>query len=388
MSQGSSEAAPGRIDILDVVRGVALLGICFVNVPDMTGAGLAYRPETSGADSFIRMLYDMFVQTKFYTLFAFLFGVGFYLFMQKAEAKGLRPGRLMFRRLLFLLAIGLVHLFGVWFGDILHSYAVIGFLLLLFYRRKPVTTLVWSCILLGLAAVFMVGVYGISAALAPEALSEPLFAALPDAQERASFFLTSGIANLFVYLPEILGLFLLGMYAGKKNWFAIEGGLSDRTLKRAVWIWGAVSCLLFLPMLLSYLDGGTYNSYLVFPYVYLSGKSMAIVYFAAFLLLVRRFGAERFGRLSAFGRMAFTNYLTQTLIMVGLVTALPSVFGGRSLWWNLAFSAAVLALQLWWSPLWLKRFGMGPLERVWRAFTYGSASGAAGSGSRRTDVGM
>ena len=91
----------------------------------------------NGLDSYIRLFYDMFIQTKFYTIFSFLFGLGFYIFMNRAEAKTDRPKTLFVRRLLILLLFGFLHYVLLWDGDILHSYAIAGFFLLLFYKREP-----------------------------------------------------------------------------------------------------------------------------------------------------------------------------------------------------------------------------------------------------------
>ncbi|MGQ0516765.1 DUF418 domain-containing protein, partial [Bacillus sp. D-CC] len=94
-----------------------------------------------GIDSYIRLFYDMFIQTKFYTIFSFLFGLGFYIFMSRAEAKTAHPKILFVRRLLILLLFGFLHYVLLWDGDILHTYAIAGFFLFLFYKREPRTIL-------------------------------------------------------------------------------------------------------------------------------------------------------------------------------------------------------------------------------------------------------
>ena len=138
MTQNISQGE--RIHSIDIIRGIAVLGIFLVNWPVI--AGIDSRDITGiyeGIDSYIRLFYDMFIQTKFYTIFSFLFGLGFYIFMTRAEAKTDRPKTLFVRRLLILLLFGFLHYVLLWDGDILHTYAITRFFLFLFYKRKPRT---------------------------------------------------------------------------------------------------------------------------------------------------------------------------------------------------------------------------------------------------------
>ena len=144
---------PERIHQLDVIRGFALFGILLVNMPTffhpalfMTSAGLP--AAHTRLDEGIRLFLDMFVQTKFYTIFSFLFGAGFYLFMSRAEQKGLPMYPLFLRRMLLLLLIGVLHMFFLWYGDILHTYAIAGLILMLFYNRQKRTVHRWAWSLL------------------------------------------------------------------------------------------------------------------------------------------------------------------------------------------------------------------------------------------------
>ena len=118
-----------RIHSIDIIRGIAVLGIFLVNWPVI--AGVDSRDITGiyeGIDSYIRLFYDMFIQTKFYTIFRFI-RIRFYIFMNRAEAKTDRPKMLFVRRLLILLLFGFLHYVLLWDGDILHTYAITGFLI-------------------------------------------------------------------------------------------------------------------------------------------------------------------------------------------------------------------------------------------------------------------
>lgn len=361
-----------RIDTIDILRGFAVFGICFVNMPEMFGNGVAFVTGTTGFDAVVRLLYDMFIQTKFYTLFAFLFGLSFYLFMNSAERRGAQPRRMMARRLVWLLVFGTIHFFFIWFGDILMMYALSGFLLLLFYRRQAKTILAWSLSLLALAVVLMAGTAWITATLSPELLEDPIFTAIPGLQERIDYFITQGLPSMIVYLPEILGLYLLGMYAGKRGWFShtTGEGLTQRTLARAQWISLAVSVVFLVPMVMYFMNNDVYKSYYVQHYIYLSGKTLAVFYVCTLVRLIQVAGTVRWAWLAAVGRMAFTNYLTQSIVTMSLVTVLFRNTPDWPLWSMFVYSVVLLAIQVAWSVWWLRRYTMGPLESLWRAGTY------------------
>lgn len=166
----------------------------------------------------------MFIQTKFYTIFSFLFGLGFYIFMTRAEAKTDRPKTLFVRRLLILLLFGFLHYVLLWDGDILHSYAIAGFFLFLFYKRKPRTILIWAIVLLSIFQFLML-IATIGIAFMPKeelGLSLPIMPLedwVSQIQNRFHAFYANGIGLNVSMLPETVGLFLLGLYAGKKDIF-------------------------------------------------------------------------------------------------------------------------------------------------------------------------
>ncbi|MDY0394623.1 DUF418 domain-containing protein [Virgibacillus halophilus] len=134
-----------RIISLDIIRGFALSGILLVNMPlfqtPLVNELYMLSPALTPVDQFLRMLLDIFVEAKFFTIFSFLFGIGFYIFMKRAEEKTGRFYLLYTRRLIALAIFGLLHLIFLWYGDILLRYALSGFLLIFFYRSKEKTIL-------------------------------------------------------------------------------------------------------------------------------------------------------------------------------------------------------------------------------------------------------
>ncbi|MEG0440405.1 MAG: hypothetical protein RR587_14315, partial [Solibacillus sp.] len=131
-----------RIVSLDIIRGLALFGILFINVAAFKILVEGELPEYSGINGIIETFIDIFIEKKFFSIFSFLFGVGFYIFASRAEARGDKPRWRFARRLLALLLIGIVHIIVFW-GSILSIYAIIGFLLIPFYNAKISTISKW-----------------------------------------------------------------------------------------------------------------------------------------------------------------------------------------------------------------------------------------------------
>src|SRR6185295_1025161 len=128
-----------RADILDVLRGFALLGVMLDNLMGFTGwdfKTLSMRKAlpTWPADGILGLSEMTFINGKFYSLFSLLFGIGFSIILIRNEQKGINPLKIFYRRLFFLLLIGAIHLFFLWEGDILVLYALIGMLLPLFRK--------------------------------------------------------------------------------------------------------------------------------------------------------------------------------------------------------------------------------------------------------------
>ena len=142
-----------RIEAIDILRGVAILGILLVNMR------LFGMPEDLHAvDGTVDRLISFFAQEKFKALFSFLFGLGLAVQMMRAEARGAHFLPLYARRLGVLFLIGAAHFVLLWDGDILHDYALLGFVLLLFRHRSPKTLLVGAGVLLAIPMLF----YGIT----------------------------------------------------------------------------------------------------------------------------------------------------------------------------------------------------------------------------------
>jgi uncharacterized protein len=397
-------AAAQRIDTVDILRGFALFGILVVNMAYFShtiyalidGLNIGQTPIDRAAEWLIRFLFE----GKFYSLFSFLFGLGLVLQMTRAQARGAPFVPLFVRRLLVLLGIGLLHATLIWTGDILVIYALLGFVLLLFRNRSPRALLLWALVMLALPLLLAV----LGAALLGLGSLEPNMAAEMnrsiaateadyDARDRAAsvVYATGNFAQItaqrltdlaffypvtIFFAPNVLGMFLLGLYAGRRGIpYDISGHLP---LIRRMAVWGLG---LGLPLNLIYAIAGGLSSRTSSGTVALvAGVTMAIGvpllslgYAASLSLLAQKPDwAARLAPLAAAGRLALTNYLMQSLvatfIFYGYGLGLFNQVGAAA---GFLLAIVIYALQLPLSVWWLRHFQIGPAEWLWRTLTYG-----------------
>ncbi|WP_221567435.1 DUF418 domain-containing protein [Alkalihalobacillus sp. TS-13] len=382
-----------RIATIDIIRGFALLGIFLVNMPALSAPALMYdlysvHPTYEGIDRWVRLLFDLFIQAKFYPMFSFLFGFGFYIFLSRVELKTDKPRKLFIRRLVILLAFGLLHLIFVWYGDILHTYALIGFLLLFFYNRKPKTILIWAVSLL----VFFYIIVALPL-LAPPSFhessnyvsetvgSKKVEEAVSMYREAGYFELTAyrfqneviPVLEFFVFnVPQILALFLLGLYVGKRGIIA-EPALHTGLIRK-IWL---TSGVIALPMVLwlaaiqlDWLDYGVYKEGLAYLLITLSGIFLASFYIFSLVLFLQKTRMNRILQsFEAAGKMALTNYLVQTILSV-IILVSSGLYYEVSLTSGFLMVLILFSMQLMLSHYWLKYFHFGPFEWAWRSLTY------------------
>lgn len=388
---GESVLGKNRIVTLDIIRGFAIFGIFLVNMPTFTGSEFMVY---TGTDKTIRMLFDMFIQTKFYTIFSFLFGLGFYIFMTRAEAKGEKVFFLFSRRLFALLLFGILHLVFLWHGDILHTYAIIGFFLLLFYRRKAKTVLFWGLLLIisfqlimgALSMLAYIGEHFDESMNISEDLREETLARGEDKVEayttlsytellkwRIPNELKELIWNIPLSFPEILGMFLLGLFAGKVNLFS-----RINELKRKLRITQLTTLFISIPPLVAIVWGYSQHDEVISMYslgniffTQFSGFTLSIFYIVTIALMLEKQTWQRvLNPLRYVGQMALTNYLCQTFLGV-IVFYGFDLYGQVSLAKGLLYSIGFYCVQIIFSYFWLKKFQFGPFEWLWRVLTYG-----------------
>jgi uncharacterized protein len=388
------------MDVLDVLRGVAIGAILLVNIGSLSGhdfldpAKAATLPWAQH-DATAAFLLHFLVTGKFYCLFSFLFGIGFSVFIERARRKEGDPVRRFKRRLTGLLIVGLVHTTLIWYGDILALYAVLGLLLILFLDKDDRTVLRWAFGLLALPVAIYAGLL-IAAAVALRFVQAtsgggPAGDAYPDVLLRAAEGFASGnyidivIGNVvftaanfarrlgLMFLPRVFGMFLLGLYAGRAGLFA-RLDAHAALLRRVFW------CGLAAGLPLAYLaahldaattDGGPVRSLTTLVVESIATPALTLAYTAGVSLLYLRSGTW-LNVLAPAGRMALTNYLAQSVAGVGIFYGIGLGWYGRaSLTMLLAGCAAFFAAQMIASRVWLAYAAYGPAEWAWRMFTYG-----------------
>ncbi|CAM4126558.1 DUF418 domain-containing protein [Corallococcus exiguus] len=403
-----------RLALLDTLRGFALCGVFISNVMVwFSGRVFLPREQTlaalnnaSLADTVAWQAFSFLVAGKFITLFSFLFGLGFAVQMGRAEARGTSITPLYVRRLGVMLVMGLSHLFLIWYGDILSTYAVLGFGLLLFRGRSERTLLI--CALLFALGWSVVGVAilklpqlmadtpeaGAAIAKAATEKSAAIKAQTLAAYASGSWLdVTKATFHFFFrdYFPLLLaitistfGRFLLGLLAGKRRIF--RDVPQHLGLFRRILGWGLVAGVigsgsglvlqqLMLKQVFTPETLPAWVSFAMAPLRNLGELGFAAVYVSSITLLFQRATWQRaLGLLAPVGRMALTNYLSQSIISVlffygyglGFITKLgPAAC--------VAYCLAIFCVQGVWSHLWLARFRFGPAEWVWRSLTYGKA---------------
>jgi uncharacterized protein len=391
-------AAAERLEIVDVLRGFALLGILLVNITAFKSPGappvLGYTGSLLDELAVFGLL--VLVESKFFTLFSFLFGLGFAIQLLRAQQRNAPFGPRFARRLFGLFLFGAAHIVLLWEGDILLLYALVGGLLLLFRDAAPRTLLIWSGLLLGIPVLlYTLGLIGLTAARALPETAAQLQQADLDFQatlvaegvaalklldagsyediliKRLNNYATTSLL-LLTRVPSVLAMFLLGLYVGKLG--IVQSPGLHRSLLRQVRRWGL--SLGLIASLLVGLGGAQLPPlsalFALFFNQAVAGPLLALGYAAALVLLLRSpVWLRRFRPLAVTGRMALTNYLMQSLscvlIFYGFGLGLAGQVQPAA---ALLLAVGIYAGQIAFSQWWLSRFRFGPLEWLWRSFTY------------------
>lgn len=386
-----------RIEILDVLRGLAVCGILVGNMQWFSGYGMmppALVARTPVADQAARFLVHFFVEGKFYSIFSFLFGFGFALQIERARERGDLKASLFKRRLFWLLVIGLAHAYLLWAGDILSIYALMGFLLILFRGKTDRSLLKWALVLIAIPILTYLLLYVIFVAYAPPDTAAAMSAAQDSMWSESVrtvphsgylqivkgynlHYIVGRYAGLILdmRLPKILAMFLLGCYAYRRGFFQDLSG--HQSFIRRLLLYGLVLGLVG-NVAFAWLAG----SEAVFPpspagivgvISYAFGvPALALFYIALIAMLWQKAAWRRLlVWLAPVGRMALTNYLLQTsicvLIFYGYGFGLYGKFGAVK---ATLTALAIFLFQIALSRLWLSYFSYGPMEWIWRQLTY------------------
>ena len=355
---------PGeRIDAIDVLRGIALFGVMAINVVtefrvSIFDQFLPSGPPASPVDHAIETVLTLAVELKAFALFSLLFGAGLAIQFERLANSG-RRSMLLVRRLAVLLAFGLIHLCLIWNGDILTEYALAGLIVLplLFGPRWLLTS----------AALAFLALYLAMQAFPPPELFPDTATIRQHVVEATRVYATGGFLDvlafrlhelpLFVPLhvfisPRTIGLFLVGALAWRT-------GIIQSPPRRLLFIGIPCVGLGAALMLLGFEAFGTIV--------------LALGYGAAIMAIANlESGKKLLGWAAPLGRMAFTNYLMQSLIFGWIFYGYGlGLFGRLGVTSALAIGVAVYVVQVLFSKWWLRRYRYGPIEWLWRTLMYG-----------------
>ena len=359
----------GRITSLDLIRGVAVLGILLMNAVSFRfGHGPYFNLSAGGSESWldwtVGILGEVFVDQKFMGVFSLLFGAGMVLFIDRASRRGRRAALLNLWRNALLMLIGVLH-FLVWDGDVLIAYSLSS-VFLIALRKLPN----WALISLGVV-VFNLSV---ATAFLTQRLADTTDASLSGLwiPGEVSDQEVLGLVLVLGFFLRALGLILVG--AGLYRTGFMDGALPPKTYRLAAVVGLAVGLpLAAAGVIITALNDYSREIAFIGQIPNIIGTiPSSLGYMSLLLLWNSRPDNWLKKRLRAVGRMALTNYLTQTALGVLVLTTLlgNADFVSRSV--MLVFVFAVWALQLWWSQAWLSRFLFGPAEWLWRVATYRS----------------
>jgi len=393
---------PQRILAMDVLRGLALCGILVVNMPAFampTGEAFAPDPRASFGDRAAWLVMAAFFETKFFALFSLLFGMGLVLQEDRCRRSGRDFARIYPRRLAVLAFFGLAHAVLLFMGDILFVYAIVGFFLFFLRHRPPRTLLLIAALFwvfgVSLSALNLAspeappGNESVSAAggesPAPRA-SEDSWSALERKAYREGPLGTTlwvnavgfagwlVISSLFSFNWKVVACFFLGAALMKLGIFHAERAAWHRRLFRVALPLGVLIQIAVHLRKLSPAGAGPSAPWIVLDEIGAALFSLGVL--GALLVWTGSGRLPSLQRLlSAAGRMALTNYILQSLISAFLFR-----WYGLGLYERLnrmeilALALLVVCVQIALSRWWLSHHRMGPLEALWRRWTYGAAA--------------
>jgi uncharacterized protein len=409
-----------RFVSIDVLRGVAVLGILVMNIYAFAMPFTAYNnplalggtePHNLGTWFLTHILFDQ----KFLSIFAMLFGAGIVVMSTRAESRGTKFGRIYYRRQFWLLLLGAVHGYFIWWGDILFSYAAIGMLVYLFRNRGPRTLIIVAVLFLPVALLLNFGMgKDFDRVIVEVAKIEELQASGTELDDKQKKMLKGWEAQRKFMAPTAEDVQVdIDVHSG--SYLEIvkhraPGVLMFQvfvTLFMGIWRFGALMMIGMAMMKLGVFSGERsasfyrkmmFAGYLIGlpltifsasdlyahqfdPLYVMRGGGIAnywgsvIVAFGhiGLVMLVVKTGALQrlMARFAAVGRMAVTNYLMHSVILTTVFYGYGfGLYGSIPRFWQMGFVVAVIGLQLMLSPWWLSRYRFGPAEWLWRSLTY------------------
>lgn len=389
-----------RYQILDVLRGFALLGVLVANLAELGGEGILATADQLAAlpsaetDARTSWLLDLFVFDKANTLFAVLFGVGTWLMLDRLSARGVAADRIYLRRITLLTILGFTHLLGWFAWDILHLYGMMAFALF-FSRNLSDRALFWiglPLLIIGRPVLNWV-VHQIDSLgkFNDAAFTEAAILARQSAAQSGDLVGWIAAMNWMTWMYWFLGgvviawfaygvgRFYIGAWVARQGWIQTA---ENHVRFAAIWtipVLGLGLGLQLLSMHMQDAPGAAWAESIPFIPDLLSGLATPFIATGYVFILVLLLFNARLSWLvrpfAAVGQMALTNYLLQSPFIILILTGAGPGLGlaGRagSTDYTL-YALAFFLVQVIFSHIWMRVFAYGPAEWLWRSATYGS----------------
>jgi len=374
-----------RIEALDMLRGFALLGIFIANMLVFHSPYLYMDPyswfSTPGDMATFKWV-DIFVEASFYPVFAMLFGYGLNMQYEKSIANKMSFSPVMARRMGVLLVFGLLHALLIWMGDILFTYALMGFIMIALVRIPKKWMLPLAAFVYIVPSGIIYGITYFLNKLEPNAMMEG-YADIHQIERsleayaygsfgeiftfRLSEWLTLGVTSSLLSIFVVLPLIMIG--AGLSKWKVIERA---GELKVVITIVTVISLAAGTWMKAIPHTNGPSMDALVLQEQF-GGPVLAIGYIGLLLLLYQLPLVQTLLRpISKVGRMSLTTYITQSIVGTLIFYAYGfGMYGKVDLATGVGIAVGVFIIQVLFAELWLSKFRMGPLEWLWRKGTHG-----------------
>ncbi len=388
------KATQKRIVELDVIRGFAVLGILLMNIQSFSMPGETYTNpaaygDLTGLNLFAWAFSHLFADQKFMSIFSMLFGASIVMITQNAAKKGSSEARVHYSRNFWLLIIGLVHAYLIWYGDILTMYAFCAFLLFP-VRKWKIRTLAVVGLLLFSVPIIINLVMGFSLPHLPKEVSNEIASGWTLTQEqlndRLAAYQGSYVEQLnarittalmmqtqyffFFFFWRITGLMLLGMALFKSGFFS--GEKAEKSYKRILLFAGLLGFILVSIGIVKNFAHNWQFEYAMFLgsiFNYVGSLGIAMAYVAGLVLIVKYNRLPKLTRsLAKVGKMALSNYLLQSIICTFIFYGL-GFFGEVSRILQLLLVFAVWLMLVAFSNFWIQKFKYGVFEWLWRSLT-------------------
>lgn len=386
MDQTINPVAPQkRIISIDILRGLALFGILLVNVLGFNASFFDFGGFYGNlSDPFQQSFYNVYISLtadKFIFLFSFLFGYGIYMQYNKFKGNSKEFNYFFIRRMSLLAIFGILHIVFLWAGDILFLYAIAGLIILVIYNYRNSGLLILSVFFYFFIAIWLLFSVWINL---PDAMSSTCTNCLETALNtyssssyficlklRLDEYLAFSNINAFYYLPKVIGIVIIGFLASKVDLFT--------RIARSSKTWIVVFITLSLISTFVYFK---FESIVNFESsyanaVYMLGYEVMNIFVAStyILAIILISSIQTFAKIlkpiANTGRMSLTNYIMQSVILSVIFYGWGfGLFGHQKVTDLVLIAICVYLFQMVYSSVWLKYFDQGPLEALWRKFSY------------------